>query len=88
VDAFYDALVAVLLAYADSLRGLGDRGIDTEAVLTVLVGQGYPPDRVLVNLYLTQLARQGYVRTDGPAGGPLVVRDILVPGLQRLRGSA
>jgi len=43
VDAFYDALVAVLLVYADSLRGLGDPGIDTEAILTVLVGQGYPP---------------------------------------------
>jgi len=88
VDAFYDALVAVLLAYADSLRGRGEPGIDTEAILTVLGGQGYPPDRVLVHLYLTQLARQGYVRTEGPAGGPLVVRDILVPGLQRLRGSA
>ena len=87
MDAFYDALVAVLLAYADSLRGLGP-GIDTEAILTVLVGQGYPPDRVLVNLYLTQLVRQGYVRTDGPAAGTLVVRDILVPGLQRLRGLA
>jgi len=52
--------------------------------LAQLARQGVPPDRVLVNLYLRQLARQGYLRTRQSTPGTLVVGDLLVAGLQRL----
>ena len=80
----YRGLVELLIAHGQAAGGAADPTLDTDQLVSRLSVRGYAPDRVLVNLYLGQLARQGYVRTASPTPGTLVVREILVPALQRL----
>lgn len=83
-DDLYRGLVELLIAHGQAAVGVADPTLDTDQLVTRLEVRGYAPDRVLVNVYLGQLARQGYVRTAPSTPGTLVVREILVPALQRL----
>jgi len=82
-EPLYPALLTLLIAHAQA-PATAEAELDTDGILAQLARQGIPPDRVLVNLYLVQLARQGYLQTRQPVAGTLVVWDPLVPGLQRL----
>jgi len=81
-DAVYPHLIRLLIQHA--AVDAGTPVLDTKGIARHLELAGPPADRVLINLYLGQLARQGYVRIHSPAAGTLVVSDVLVPALQRL----
>ena len=83
-DDLYRGLVELLIAHGLGTVGVADPTLDTDQLVTRLGVRGYAPDRVLVNVYLGQLARQGYVRTTSTTPGTFVVHEILVPALQRL----
>ena len=81
-DALDQHLIRLLIGHA--AVGAGTSVLDTDQIARDLGPADQPADRVLINLYLSQLTRQGYVRTTRSAAGTLVVSDVLVPGLQRL----
>ena len=74
-------MVELLIAHGQAAAGAADPTLDTDQLVTRLGVRGYAPDRVLVNVYLGQLARQGYVRTAPSTPGG-------VRGLFRVRPQA